>query len=94
MSTTNEPTPSGNGPADDQAATPDPSYLGTDEATGGHEEEHHTFAGSADGELVDVGEDGETIRTLDERQTPDGSGNDADDPDQRPDDDGQRYDAG
>ncbi|HXD28529.1 MAG TPA: hypothetical protein VN621_07185 [Arthrobacter sp.] len=75
------------------AATSDPSYLGSDEATGAGEE-HHTFAGSADGELVDVGEDGETIRTLEERQTPDGSGNDADDPDRRPDDDGERYDAG
>lgn len=93
MPTTNDPTPTDGAPADGQAATPDPSYLGPGN-TSGPEEEHHTYAGSADGELVDVDEDGETIRTLEERPTPDGSGNDADDPDQRPDDDGQRYDAG
>lgn len=49
----------------------------------------------ADEELVDVpGGPGETIRTLDFRDIPDGSGNDSSDPGRRPDDDEERYDAG
>lgn len=49
----------------------------------------------ADEELVDIpGEPGETIRTLDFRDIPDGSGNDASDPGRHRDDDEERYDAG
>lgn len=39
-------------------------------------------------------EDGETIRTVQARPLADGSGNDSPDPDERPDDDTERYDAG
>ncbi|GAA1354814.1 hypothetical protein GCM10009596_01070 [Arthrobacter rhombi] len=89
-----EPGNGGNGPARDQAVSSDPSSLGADRR-GSDDAEHRSVGGSAEGELVDVpGEDDETIRTLEYRQVPDGSGNDADDPDRRPDDDEDRYDAG
>ncbi|MGP5319197.1 hypothetical protein ACTXMB_15430 [Arthrobacter rhombi] len=46
-------------------------------------------------ELVDVSpEDGETIRTLQQRPLPDGSSNDSPDPQERPDEGDERYDAG
>lgn len=93
----NEKTDPGNvgeDPARDQAVSSDPSSLGAD-GLGSDGAEHRSVGGPAEGELVDVpGEDNETIRTLEHRQVPDGSGNDADNPDRRPDDDEDRYDAG
>lgn len=89
-----EPGNNGNGPAQDQTVSSDPSSLGADQL-GNDGAEHRSAGGSAEGELVDVpGGDDETIRTLEYRQVPDGSGNDAADPDRRPDEDEDRYDAG
>ncbi|MBM6621614.1 hypothetical protein JTF08_08355 [Micrococcaceae bacterium RIT802] len=88
-----DPTHTGNGPDEDQTVSSDPSFLGADDP--GNDDAEHRTVGGADGELVDVpGEVGETIRTVEPRGVPDGSGNDARDPDRRPDDDDERYDAG
>ncbi len=61
----------------------------------GAPEADETGAGEPREELVDIprGND-ETVRTLQARPLPDGSGNDSPDPDERPDEDTERYDAG
>lgn len=85
----------GNETRQEQAASSDPSFLGSDDPGAGDGEEHRTAGGSAGDTLVDVpGAAGETIRTLGHPDIADGSGNDAGDPDRRPDDDEERYDAG
>ncbi|MGP5726215.1 hypothetical protein ACTXOR_10575 [Arthrobacter rhombi] len=75
------------------AALTDPGFL--DESQVQDNSQRKGSGQAQKEELVDVSrEDGETIRTLQQRPLPDGSGNDSPEPQERPDEGDERYDAG